>query len=180
MGGSRWSTAWPGAAPTGGWPWPTTTSCSSGGGGLREAVVLAALAGLDVAQPAHAAASNVSHAFTRRRPGSLARRTGFVEIGPLFLLSPAAQAEVLPFGESGMGWLVQVDWLDLPAKGLDLGILDAVPVLHLGAVGAQYDADDERRQMDAALADRGLVGWSSAQVTSATIRPWSRPRRSAR
>lgn len=144
-------------------------------GGLREAVALAARLGLDVAQPAHAAASNVSHTFTRRRPGAVARRTGFVEIGPLFILSPAAQAEVLPFGETGMGWLVQVDWLDLAGKGLHLGILDAVPVLHLGPVGAQYDAEDERQQMDAALADRGLTGLASAQVTSATIRAWSLP-----
>ena len=101
---------------------------------------MAARAGLGLAQPAHAAGSEVSHGITRAQPRSRARLTTFVESGPCVAIAPAWTDRVLPLPrERGMGWGLELDWIDLAAEGCRLGIVDAVQVIHLGKVGGTYD-----------------------------------------
>jgi hypothetical protein len=110
--------------------------------------------GFALAQPARTRESFVDHRFVTQRAGG-ARQTRFVEIGPLFSLSQAAAACLLPFDEiSPMGWGYDWVWpLVLEAAGLTLGIIDAVPVGHtIRRPVAEYDGALVRQQQAAYLA----------------------------
>ena len=71
---------------------------------------VAETAGLRLAQPAHAFASHAAWPVTRRRPGLVARRTRFVEIGPVTALHRDAFAVLLPFPDLAMGWGLDAHW----------------------------------------------------------------------
>jgi hypothetical protein len=144
-------------------------------GDLVSFLDLAAKAGLGLAQPAHAPGSEVSHGITRVRPRSRVRLTTFVEGGPLVAIAPEATGRVLPLPRSrGMGWGIELDWMDLSSDGLRLGIVDATPVVHLGSVGGTYDDTKIRTRMREELAARGVDDWGPLQRTLATWRPWQR------
>lgn len=144
-------------------------------GDVVELVELAARAGLGLAQPAHAPGSEVSHGITRVRPRSRARLTTFVESGPLVAIAPEWTGRVLPLPrERGMGWGIELDWIDLAADGCRLGIVDAVQVRHLDKVGATYDDSAIRARMHEELEGRGVQDWGPLQRTLATWRPWQR------
>ena len=140
-----------------------------------DVVQLAALcerARLALAQPAHAKGSEVSHGITRAHPRSRVRLTTFVESGPLVVIAADAVTRVTPLPEKrGMGWGLELDWIDL---GLPLGIVDAVPVRHLGRVSGTYDDSELRARMRAELAERGVHDWAPLQRTLAVWRPWQR------
>lgn len=142
--------------------------------GLRSFLSLVRRAGLDLAQPAHTRhLSNLSHAVTLRARWSLARVTAFVEIGPVFVVSPAWRAAVLPFPEDvGMGWGLEADWYGLHRRGARLGIVDATPMRHLAPVAVSYEQGAERERMAERLAAAGLGGLHELQDTIATWRPW--------
>ena len=135
----------------------------------------AAAAGFGLAQPAHALRSNISHRITWRRPCSNARLTTFVEIGPIFAVDPAWRGRVLPFpGGIGMGWGLELDWMDLRPEGCRLGIVDATPVRHLTRFAAAYAPDEEIAKLARLLDERGAPGWGDLRRTLATWRPWRR------
>lgn len=134
-------------------------------GGLDQMVELCRIAALDIAQPAHRADSYYNHRFTRRRPGLILRITGFVEIGPMVVFSPEAWPLVIPFPEEGMGWGTEIQWHDLRAAGLTLGILDALPLVHLGKPARSYDPLVEQRNIEALLRQRGMTDLRSLQRT---------------
>jgi hypothetical protein len=143
-------------------------------GNVLDLIGIAELVGLDISQPAHALGSNVSHSFTRTAPFSVARLTSFVEIGPIVVFSPAALPHVVPLPEQGMGWGTEVAWSDLQrTSGLKLGIVDAVRIDHLGAVGLAYSSEDEFARLREIFADHGIAGWSSLQRTHGYFRPWN-------
>jgi hypothetical protein len=143
---------------------------------LVDLVGFADLIGLDISQPAHALGSHVSHSFTRTAPFSVARLTSFVEIGPVVVFSPAAVPHVVPLPEEGMGWGTEVAWSDLQrTSGLKLGIVDAVRIEHLGAIGGAYSSEDEFARLREVFAHHGLEGWSSLQRTHRYVRPWNLP-----
>jgi hypothetical protein len=145
-------------------------------GGYARFLRLVRRAAFDLAQPAHTRHfSNPSHPVTLRAPRSLARLTSFVEIGPVFAVGPAWRRSVLPFPEGlGMGWGLEADWYGLHRRGARLGIVDASPVRHLGAVGTAYPQGAEREQMAARLAANGLGGLHEIQRTLGIWRPWQR------
>lgn len=144
-------------------------------GDLVTLVDLAAKAGLGLAQPAHAPGSEVSHGITRVRARSRARLTTFVESGPLVVIAPEWTGRVLPLPRArGMGWGIELDWMDLSTEGLRLGIVDAVPIVHLDKVGGTYDDTQIRARMREELAERGVDDWAPLQRTLATWRPWRR------
>jgi len=62
----------------------------------------------------------------------LARRTRFVEIGPVVSLHRSAYRLLLPFDlSSPMGWGYENIWTHrIELAGLTMGIIDAVPVDH--------------------------------------------------
>lgn len=83
-------------------------------------------------QPARTADSFIDHHFVTQLGGIKARRTRFVEIGPLVSLRRDVVPILLPFDESAhMGWGYDFVWPYLVEKaGLRIGIVDATPVEH--------------------------------------------------
>ena len=139
---------------------------------LDRFVALCERLGLDLAQPAQTARSHAAWQVTRRRPLSMARRTGYVEIGPVTGFSARAARTLLPFPELRFGWGLDNHWSAVAREhGWGLGVLDALPVRHewqpvAGAYG-HAEAIEEARGF---LADRPYVPASEAQRTLATIR----------
>ncbi|MFM2057393.1 MAG: hypothetical protein RLY71_1778 [Pseudomonadota bacterium] len=85
-----------------------------------------------LAQPARTLHSHHDHYLTLQRPWLVARRTRFVEIGPVFSLRADAFQRLLPFSEaSPMGWGYDHVWPKLMERaGLAMGIIDRTPVDH--------------------------------------------------
>ena len=85
-----------------------------------------------LAQPARTHDSFIDHRFVEQLDGLTARRTNFVEIGPMFSMRRDAAQLMLPFDEeSPMGWGYDLVWPRVVGDaGLALGIVDATPVAH--------------------------------------------------
>ncbi len=137
---------------------------------------LARAACLDFAMPAHAPGSAHTFRVTQQRATTTARLTEFVEIGPLVLLSPRAVARVVPFpAEARMGWGLDVAWSLLLRDGLRLGVVDATPMRHLGAVGVAYDQEFERAELERSCRAAGVESaYDMARETGQVWRPWQR------
>jgi len=110
---------------------------------------------LDMAQPARTLNSFVDHPIVLQQRGVLARRTLFVEIGPLVSFGRRTYDIALPFDESNpMGWGFENVWAyELRRRGLSQGIVDAVPVDHsLREPVAHYEWSDANADRDRYLA----------------------------
>jgi hypothetical protein len=115
---------------------------------------------LALAQPARTHESYVDHWFVARQEGLVARRTRFVEIGPLFSMRRDAARLLTPFSEvSPMGWGYDQVWpLVLEEAGLRMGIVDATPVAHdLRKPVAFYDNREAVHAMRSYLAGRAYL-----------------------
>jgi glycosyltransferase involved in cell wall biosynthesis len=88
--------------------------------------------GFDLAQPARTPNSYVDHPIVLQQGGVVARRTLFVEIGPLASFGREIYDLVFPFDETNpMGWGFENVWAHfLRERGQSEGIVDAVPVDH--------------------------------------------------
>jgi glycosyltransferase involved in cell wall biosynthesis len=108
--------------------------------------------GFDLAQPARTPNSYVDHPIVIQQRGVVARRTQFVEIGPLVSFGREIYDLVFPFDEtSAMGWGFENVWAhQLRERGLSQGIVDAVPIDHsIREPVANYewsDADADRER----------------------------------
>lgn len=144
---------------------------------LADFVAMADRAGLDLAMPGHYGCSFHNHPITRRRLGSRARTTTFVEIGPVLAVRPAWVSRLVPFPEDdGLGWGAELAWSDLVDGGCRLGIVDATPALHLVPPGRAYDQRAEMARLEAELDRRGIVGTSTRARVDAiqrTTGTWS-------
>ena len=106
--------------------------------------------GFDLAQPARTLNSHVDHPIVAQQRGVVARRTQFVEIGPVVSFGREILDLVLPFDETNpMGWGFDSVWAHLlRERGRSEGIIDAVPVDHsIRKPVAHYkwaDADADR------------------------------------
>ena len=87
---------------------------------------------LDLAQPARTQNSHVDHPMVIQQRGVLARRTLFVEIGPVVSFARSVYDILLPFDETNpMGWGFENVWAHaLRQQGRRQGIIDAVPIDH--------------------------------------------------
>jgi len=135
------------------------------------------VAGLEIAQPAHCLGSYRSHTITEQDPLAVARLTTFVEIGPLFAVSRARSASILPFpNDMGMGWGLDLLWSDLRGGGAHLGIVDLVTIRHRVPPGNDYSTtlDVERQRLQHYLQKRGFGSLGEMQRTLAVWRPWQR------
>lgn len=142
-------------------------------GDVVRFVQLCERASFDIAQPARARGSNRSHDITTAIRLVRARRTTFVESGPLFAVGPRWRDRVLPLpNERGMGWGVELDWFDIVDAGCRLGIVDATVIEHLGNVGVDYDTGEIHSRLRAELAARGAEDWAPFQRTLAAWRSW--------
>jgi GT2 family glycosyltransferase len=127
-------------------------------GFLDRFLALAERYGFELAQPAHAFASHAAWDVTRRRPGVLAHRTRFVEIGPVTALSARAAATLLPFPDLRMGWGLDARWSAVAAEhGWPVGVIDATPVRHLRPVATDYPRDAAIAEAEAFLDGRAYV-----------------------
>lgn len=100
---------------------------------------------LALAQPARTHDSYTDNWIVERLDGLAARRTRFVEIGPLFSIRRDALPLLTPFDEtSPMGWGYDFVWpVVIEQGGLRMGIVDATPVAHkLRKPVAFYDDRD--------------------------------------
>jgi len=140
---------------------------------LGDLLAVAEAADLDFVQPAHVERSFREHEFTVRRWGSLARRTTFVEIGPLFAVARPWISRVVPFpADHTMGWGLELEWSDLEGEGMRLGIVDGVPIRHLSPVGKGYAKQEQRERLRALLDARGIASTRDLQRVRGTWRPW--------
>jgi hypothetical protein len=136
-------------------------------GFLDDYLRLACRHNLALCQPARTHDSYVDHPFVGRLHGISARRTQFVEIGPLISIHRSAFPVLLPFDEtSPMGWGYDLAWPCLvAAAGLRMGIVDATPVVHsLREPLTHYNRDLVERQMSAYLRTRPHLSREDAFV----------------
>jgi hypothetical protein len=148
-------------------------------GSFADLVSIAAEAGFDLAQPAHDGASRSTYSFNRRRRLTVARETTFVEIGPIIVMRGRAPAMLLPFPDDiGMGWGLELLWRRERARGLRMGVIDAVSVRHPDPPNATYldGAAAEFERVDRLLAEDGLTNIGEAQRT---VGRWWRGQRRA-
>ena len=109
---------------------------------------------------------------TRRRPWSLARRTRYVEIGPVTLFRRAVAQELMPFPELRFGWGLDNHWGALAhERGWRLGVVDALPVRHeFQEVATAYTHAEAIAEARRFLAGRPYLRTDDAQRTLATVR----------
>jgi len=105
--------------------------------------------GFALAQPARTWNSFTDHSFVRRR-WLRARRTRFVEIGPVFCAARPMAKLMFPFDlSSPMGWGYDLVWPVLAERNaMTLGIVDDVAIEHsIRPRGALYKASAEIESM---------------------------------
>jgi GT2 family glycosyltransferase len=143
-------------------------------GFLDRFLFLAERFALDIAQPAHRAASHAAWRVSRRRRGAVARETRFVEIGPVTAFAHSTFATLLPFPPLRMGWGLDLHWAALAAEhGWRCGVIDAVAIAHRAApAGAAYPREQALAEARAFLADRPYLPARQAQQTLVTHRRW--------
>jgi hypothetical protein len=122
-----------------------------------------------LAQPAQTWRSHAAWRITRRRGGSVARETRYVEIGPVTAFRADATASLFPFPPLRYGWGLDVHWAALAReRGWKLGIVDALPVRHDRApVGTAYSHEAAIAEAREFLRDRPYVPATAAQETVA-------------
>ena len=142
-------------------------------GALTRLLTVAGRAGLDLVQPAHTERSHRTFPITVRKPFAVARRTSFVEIGPVFAVRRPWLTRVLPFPpHHDMGWGLELEWFDLACEGARLGVVDALAVRHVGPVGRGYRWREEHAKLARDVEARGLASFGDIQQTLGTWRPW--------
>ncbi|HEY2141827.1 MAG TPA: glycosyltransferase [Solirubrobacteraceae bacterium] len=129
---------------------------------------------LQLAQPAHRLDSHAAWPVTRRHPGSVARETRFVEIGPITAFARSTFPLLLPFPELRMGWGLDLHWAALAREqGWRCGVIDAVSIRHRAAPAADaYSRQAAVAEARAFLAKRPYVSAEEAQRTLATHGGW--------
>lgn len=127
-------------------------------------------AGLRIAMPAHRYGSYLGYALTLRKWGSLARRTNFVEVGPLVAFHRDTFASVFPLPELRYGWGLDMHWPALARdRGWPIGIVDAAPLRHLRPVGKGYPREAAVDEAVSFLSDRAFLPRSE---TFKTMQRW--------
>ncbi|MFL5817522.1 MAG: hypothetical protein ACJ76L_07965 [Conexibacter sp.] len=129
---------------------------------------------LKLAQPAHRRRSHAAWRITRRRAGSVARETGFVEIGPVCAFHRDTFETLLPYPQLQAGWGLDSHWAALAHEhGWKIGVVDATPIRHvMRPIADSYRRADAMAEAQAFLAERPYVTAAEAQRTLATHARW--------
>lgn len=143
-------------------------------GFLDGFVFLAERFAFRLAQPAHCHRSHAAFEITRRQPGSVARQTAFVEIGPVSAFHATVFDQLLPFPPLRYGWGLDAHWSALAARnGWPIGVIDATPVHHsLRRIASSYDPTAAIAEAREFLAARPYTPAAEAQRTLRTYRSW--------
>jgi GT2 family glycosyltransferase len=141
-------------------------------GFLDRFLLLAEHFRFDLAQPAHRLTSHAAWRVTRRQPGSLARETRFVEIGPVTAFAHSTFSTLLPFPDLRMGWGLDVHWAALAREhGWHCGVIDAVAINHrIAPAASAYSREQALAEARSFLACRPYLSASEAQQTLITHR----------
>lgn len=110
-----------------------------------------------LSQPSRTSDSYIDHSFVEQMPGIDARRTRFVEIGPLVCVRRDAMALLMPFdSDVGMGWGLDFIWpLLIEGANLRMGIVDAIPIAHrLRPPVSVYSRANANKQMSLLLSKK--------------------------
>ena len=119
---------------------------------LHRLLYISETQNFSLSQPAHRYRSYAMYQLTRRQPGSLARKTRFVEIGPVTAIHRRAFEHLLPFPESRWGYGIDALWSEkLLEKGLSAGVVDAATIRHLRPVANGYSINEAREEGAALL-----------------------------
>ena len=143
-------------------------------GFLDQFLFLAERFELKLVQPAHRRRSHAAWRVTRRRAGSVARETGFVEIGPVCAFHRDVFATLLPYPQLKAGWGLDAHWAALAREhGWKIGVVDATPIRHvMRPIADSYRRADAVAEAQAFLAERPYVTAAEAQRTLATHGRW--------
>jgi GT2 family glycosyltransferase len=142
-------------------------------GFLDAFLFLAERFGFVLAQPGHKARSHAAWRVTRRRVRPVARRTRFVEIGPVTAIRARAFDVLLPFPDLRMGWGLDAHWGAVAAEhGWPVGIVDATPIRHTHPVAGGYGHEDAQAEAAAFLATRPYLRREQAQETVEVHTRW--------
>jgi hypothetical protein len=143
-------------------------------GFLDDFLFLAERFELKLAQPAHRRRSHAAWRVTRRRAGSVARETGFVEIGPVCAFHRDTFETLLPYPQLKAGWGLDSHWAALAhERGWRIGVVDATPIRHvMRPIADSYRRADAVAEAQAFLAQRPYVTAAEAQRTLATHGRW--------
>ncbi|HET6449302.1 MAG TPA: hypothetical protein VFG31_09360 [Conexibacter sp.] len=143
-------------------------------GFLDDFLFLAERFALKLAQPAHRRRSHAAWRVTRRSGGSVARETGFVEIGPVCAFHKDTFATLLPYPQLRAGWGLDSHWAALAREhGWRIGVVDATPIRHvMRPIADSYRRADAVAEAQAFLAERPYVTAVEAQRTLATHARW--------
>jgi hypothetical protein len=138
-------------------------------GFLDRLVGLTEQLGLSLAQPALSLTSHTAFPLVRRRR-AIARRTNFVEIGPVLMIRGDAFAELSPFPDEAMGWGVDLHWAAVASRlGWGLGVIDAVPIRHdTRPPAVDYDREATTAAAQDLLTAREHIGWREVR----TLQTW--------
>ena len=144
-------------------------------GFLDRFVFLAERFELRMAQPAHRARSHAAWNVTRRRPAAVARRTAFVESGPLVGFHKSTFESMLPFPPLRAGWGLDSYWSAIARdRAWAIGVLDALPAQHgLRRIASAYDRDAAVAEARQFLVGRPYLTASEAEHTLETYRSWA-------
>jgi hypothetical protein len=139
---------------------------------LRMVQVMRA-AGFGIAQPSQRWTSYRSFEMTRRQAFSVARRTAFIEAGPLVVISPEWRDRLVPLPEEyGMGWGLELVWKKMEGSGCLQGVVDAAAFRHLAPVGGGYPVKSEVDRLAEMCAAIGVRSLRELQATEEVWRPW--------
>jgi hypothetical protein len=143
-------------------------------GFLDDFLFLAERFALKLAQPAHRRRSHAAWRVTRRRAASVARETGFVEIGPVCAFHRDTFTTLLPYPQLQAGWGLDSHWAALARQhGWKIGVVDATPIRHvMRPIADSYRRADAVAEAQAFLAERPYATAAEAQRTLATHARW--------
>jgi hypothetical protein len=111
-----------------------------------------------LSQPAHKYYSYASYKITQRHWGSQARRTGFVEIGPVSLLHSDTFSHLIPFPCLRWSWGLDIFWAQVAKQqGWRIGVIDAAPIRHLRPVGSSYSTVAAKNEAIAFLSSQAVT-----------------------
>ncbi len=127
-----------------------------------------------LAQPAHIARSHAAWHVTRRRAGTIARETRYVEIGPVVAFHHVTFDTILPFPQLRIGWGLDLHWSAIAWQhGWRAGVIDATPIRHgLRPIASSYDRSDAVAEARRFLAARPYTSAVDAQTTLVTHQTW--------
>ena len=125
---------------------------------MDDFLYVAVKTGFKICMPAHRFYSYFSYVLTRRHLATIARRTGFVECGPITAFHRDTLSFILPFPDLRWAWGIDIAWsvaaLD---KDIPIGIIDATPIRHLRPVAGSYGGGVAHVEAEGFLKREGIA-----------------------